>query len=191
MLVRVRLAGMVGMVALLVAVGEAGSSVKAPRLDGSFAIKVTVAGGSNLLDRKVGDVLDRKWSFAPRCARGACDVVLSRQSPSSGIIVVPLRFNGRAYVGTETFVGPYLCAGQTVQGGESGPITWTVRVTRSRVIDGQLRASVIAGSDTQRFQPVTALVAKGCTTPVTEIDRLTGTRVNASLPSASAPPAGA
>jgi len=188
------LAGSALLVGLLVGAGTAGGASSPPRLDGSFALKVTVAGGSNLLDRKVGDVLNRKWSFAPRCTRGACNVVLSRQSPNGGIVVVPLKLNGTAYVGTETFVGPYSCGGQIVQGGESGPITWTVRVTASQSIGGELHATRIEGGATERFAPTAALKARGCKTPVTEFDKLLGTRVGSAAGQSSSsqpPPAGA
>lgn len=149
----------------------------APRLDGSFSVKIMVVAGSNLTDRKVGDVLPRSWSFTPKCASGACNVTLFRQSPLGGAIRVPLTFDGTAYTGTETFVGTYTCGGRTYAGGEQGPIHWRVTVTKSRMIRGQLRATAISGTATERFAPTAAIRAKGCTRPVTESDRLTGARI--------------
>jgi hypothetical protein len=169
---RISLACLAAFVLFAAAAGAAG----APRLDGAFDVKVTVVAGTNLLDRKIGDVLPRSWSFKPACARGACNVTLYRQSPAGNVIRVPMRFDGTAYTATETFVGPYTCKGRLVQGGERGPIRWRVVVKKARNVAGQMRAVAISGTAHERFSPAAAVRATGCSTPVSEDDRLVGTR---------------
>lgn len=162
--------------AVLVVFAAGAGAAAAPRLDGAFDVKVTVVAGTNLIDRKVGDVLPRSWSFKPACAKGACNLTLYRQSPAGGVIRVPMRFDGTAYTATETFVGPYTCKGRLVQGGERGPIRWRVLVTKARTVSGELRAVAISGTAHERFSPVPGVRAMGCSATVSEDDRLTGKR---------------
>jgi hypothetical protein len=155
------------------------AKAKEPHLDGTFAVKQRVLLVKNVFDRKVGDVLDRTWTFKPKCSVGACTTIMSRTTSSGDAARVILRYDStsKSYSGIETFVGPYTCNGELFLHGESGTITWHVTVIKAAHLLGQLRATQVGASDTSRFSPTPDVIAGGCAKQaIIETDKFLGTR---------------
>jgi hypothetical protein len=79
-------------------------AVSAARLTGSIPIDFKVTSGTGNL--KTGLTWTNTWSFAPKCASGACDVVVSGEVTPAGYTVstftATLTRNGAGYSGSTT-----------------------------------------------------------------------------------------
>jgi hypothetical protein len=101
----VRVAGAMGVSALLLLAAAAGAGREAPtpRLVGKFPTKLTVTYARSVLTH-AGQHAVRMWTFAPRCASGGCATTLKRPSITPGstvVFVYTLRpIGARQYKGT-------------------------------------------------------------------------------------------
>jgi hypothetical protein len=113
----------------------------APRLEGAWRVTGRFVLVENLFDRRVGDRVNERWSFRPRCRTGPCDVVLRRNGRST-----VLRRTRSTYRGTERFTGAFRCGNRTYPRGTAYVAQWVIRVTRSRRSGGQVLAVRFSGA---------------------------------------------
>jgi hypothetical protein len=127
--------------------GESGPPTNAPtktgapplsgaRLDGRFLAVLSLT-SSTLTGMGSGG---ERWAFAPRCAKGTCDVSFSRTGSSS---TGTLKQAGASYAGTVSI--PFHianCSGAAVN--ES--VTMRLKVADAAVIHGEWRATRILGT---------------------------------------------
>jgi hypothetical protein len=118
----------------VVGVGDAFAAKKPPRLQGPFAVDVTVVEDSGLVSQP-GDEQERTWLFTPTCAKGACNTRVKLRV-GEGFETVLLRRSGSKYRGTTTT--SFTCRDRTVE--------IEARVTGSAVRGGVLRVTRIAGT---------------------------------------------
>lgn len=118
-----------------------GGTGVAPRLQGAWKVTGRFVLVENLFDRRVGDRVNERWSFRPRCRTGPCAVVLRRNGRST-----LLRRTGSTYRGTERFTGAFRCGNRTYPRGTAYVAQWVIRVTRSRRRGGQAMAVRFSGA---------------------------------------------
>jgi hypothetical protein len=116
----------------LTGVAEASAAKKPPRLQGAFAVEVTVVDDSALVSQP-GDEQARTWLFTPTCPRGACNTRVKLRVGESFETVL-LRRSGSTYRGSTTT--SFTCRDRTVE--------IELRVTGSAVRGGVLRVTRIA-----------------------------------------------
>jgi hypothetical protein len=102
------------------------------QLQGAFQMsgKVTVA--HHVRGERVGQVVQRTWTFTPECTTGPCAAVRLVRSRASGADTLTLTLQATAsetYAGAGVFYAPLRCAGQVYPQGEKIPFRITVRVT--------------------------------------------------------------
>lgn len=148
------------------------SSASSARVEGLWKITLTVTElTGELVDRRTGDVLERKWTFTPRCARGACDLILNRQTPSGVAITTPVTFDGVSYKAGET-EQRLLCSGpRPTAPNQRGAVFdqgLEIRVSIEFHVDavtirkGDVFAVRITGSVTTNYEPTAEAAAGGC-----------------------------
>lgn len=126
-------------------VGTRPSSGRAPseaaRLAGTWTVTGRFVLVENLVDRRVGDLVNERWSLQPRCRAGACDVVLRRNGRST-----LLRRRGSTYRGIEQFMGAFRCDDRTYPRGTVYAAEWVLRVTAVRRSGGRTYATRFSGA---------------------------------------------
>jgi hypothetical protein len=115
--------------------------VDAARLAGTWTVTGSFVLVENLIDRRVGDRVNERWSLQPRCRVGACDVVLRRNGRST-----VLRRRGSTYRGIERFTGAFRCNDRTYPRGTVYAAEWVVRVTAVRRSGGRTYATRFSGA---------------------------------------------
>jgi hypothetical protein len=168
---------------VLVALGGASSALaadraqaKPPRLQGSWTMSGSATSIQNgeIFGVETGPVEGtRTWRFTPKCARGACDVVLSRELSGGGTQEVVLdRRSGNRYIAALDLTQVALTCDDPpveVEEGWLGTATFTVQVTRSAVVGGKRLATRIKASLHFLWDNSPAYDAvSGCSSPLVE-----------------------
>ena len=121
--------------AYLALAGDAlGAKQQSPRLDGSFAVRLTVVEDSTQFQTP-GDVNDRTFLFMPTCRKGACNVKVKLKSGST-FEVVALERAGSTYRGSKTV--SFECVDRLIE--------IELRVAKSSKKDGPLHVTRVTGS---------------------------------------------
>jgi len=105
----------------------------------------------NYTNIKVGQTFRERWTIRPRCATGACSVVVHRGQ--IGEVPAKLRQHGNLYTGTGTDLGSRCGSTKTRQ-----TSTITIKVVRARFIQGVWRAGAFSGTQSD-YTPA----GSGCT----------------------------
>jgi hypothetical protein len=115
------------------------------RLQGQFELDGTVTTAERILGERVGDSVDRIWSFTPLCPTGSCAQITLVRPRSNGTDTVVLeRQTPGHYVGRGVFYAPLRCSRRTYPTGVRVPFSITVAVTQALVINGVTVSSRIA-----------------------------------------------
>jgi hypothetical protein len=126
-------------------------SPAAARLQGQFLLAGRVTAADNVRGVRVGQSVLRKWTFAPRCALGACATVgLVRERRGGTDRLVLHRRSPAYYVGSGAFYAPLNCGGRTYKRGQLVPFTITVRVTAAKAVTVGVVATRVRASYTNR-----------------------------------------
>jgi hypothetical protein len=124
----------------------AGAPAVRGRLQGTFAMHGTVTTAVNVYGEHVGQHVQRKWIFNPRCPTGSCRrVTLVRQRSGQNLLnkLVLEKSGPGVYVGHGHFWVPLRCAGQVVAHGGRATETITVRITRTTTVGSTRFATAI------------------------------------------------
>ncbi|HEY2771175.1 MAG TPA: hypothetical protein VGI87_11420 [Solirubrobacteraceae bacterium] len=117
------------------------------RLEGTFSVagKITVA--VHISGERVGQRVQRTWTFTPLCPTGGCaQVELVRQRPSGTDSVVLGLLSTDRYVGRGRFFAALTCGGRRHARGVSVPFTISVRITKTRLVSGVAVATELQAS---------------------------------------------
>jgi hypothetical protein len=100
------------------------------RLEGQFSMQARITVAHNVVRERVGERLDRTWTFRPLCAGGACAQIQLVRNRAGGADVLTLdQTTPGSYAGDGLFYAPLSCAGKTYVRGESVPFRITVKIT--------------------------------------------------------------
>jgi hypothetical protein len=107
------------------------------RLQGQFQLtgQITVAVG--VRGERVGQAIQRSWSFDPSCPTGPCQTIalVRRRATGTDRLVLGL-VDADYYAGTGSFYAPLRCHGRLQRRGELVPFSVTVRITNAALGPG-------------------------------------------------------
>lgn len=185
-----------GMVVLLIVpLALAGCSAKSPpvsreslrpsgspalassRVEGEWKITLTVTElTGELLDRRQGDVVERRWTFTPKCATGPCELILKRQTPVGTFLTTPVTLDGANYEAKE-LGEPIVCSAPDKSAvfdqGLKVRVSIRFHVEAATLKNRAALATRIAGTATTDYVPTSEAAAGGCKAFV-EKDTLVG-----------------
>jgi hypothetical protein len=117
--------------------------LRVARLEGSFDVKLTVRATSGIKSVRRGRTYSERWTFTPRCAKGACRtrVGVSSLYSTLGGWSLALNRSGALYRKSKT-ARILQCFYKPVR----GPLTVKVRVTKGAWVDSEWRAKRITGT---------------------------------------------
>lgn len=118
--------------ATVTASASAQTPAPAAQLEGTFQMsgKVTVA--HNVRGERVGQLVQRTWTFTPECTVAPCadvGLVRSRATGSDALTLTLQHTAPETYAGAGVFYAPLRCAGRFYPRGQQIPFRITVRVT--------------------------------------------------------------
>lgn len=123
----------------------------AARLQGQFTMSGRVTVAVNVRGERVGQKVQRTWTFAPACPTGWCTQIGLGRTRSAGTDLLWLFRTGPArYSGHGVFYAPLRCGNTTYARGESVPFTITVRITAAALSAGVPVATAIKATYTNR-----------------------------------------
>jgi hypothetical protein len=133
--------------AVLVAVAIAGSVLAASalaqppapavQLQGAFQMSGTVTVAQFVRGERVGEVVQRTWTFTPLCPAGPCATVRLVRTRAAGTDTLMLHAVGpNAYTGRGRFYAPLRCAGRIYRPGQVIPFRIRVNVTNTAPVAG-------------------------------------------------------
>jgi hypothetical protein len=138
----------------LVAAPAAAAPVAKPgraRLEGDFTMTGKVTKSVRIRGQHVGQVVHRRWAFTSSCRSGPCaSVQLVRQRQSGTDRLRLKRISRGYYEGNGKFYARLRCAGRLYYRGVSVPFTIQVHVTGATISGGQVLATRIRATYTNR-----------------------------------------
>jgi hypothetical protein len=121
------------------------------RLQGAFELAGRVTVADNVPGERVGDLVDRIWTFTSACPTGPCAAVgLVRPRASADDALVLRRRGPARYVGGGSFFAPLRCAGRVYPDGEQVPFTITVEITRAVIFGPAVVATRVSATYVNR-----------------------------------------
>jgi hypothetical protein len=117
------------------------------RLQGAFELAGRVTVADNVPGERVGDGVDRIWTFTSACPTGPCAAVgLVRPRALANDLLVLHRRGPARYVGDGSFFVPLRCAGRVYPNGEKVPFTITVEITRAVIFGPAVVATRVSAT---------------------------------------------
>ena len=101
--------------------------------------RVTVA--QNVRGERVGEVVQRTWTFTPQCPIGPCAVQLVRGRATGTDTLTLQQTAADTYAGSGTFFAPLRCAGRIYPHGQEVPFRITVHIT---AVTGDVASTISA-----------------------------------------------
>ena len=133
------------------------------RLSGQFAIAGQVTVASDIPGERVGQTVNRSWSFQSQCDVPQCPTATLIRARASATDTLTLRLQSPAYyVGSGSFYAAVGCGGRVYPRGALVPFTIAVRITAAAPLGSQdvttsIRATYINRSRTNLTPCVSAL----------------------------------
>ncbi|HTT29435.1 MAG TPA: hypothetical protein VMG37_13560 [Solirubrobacteraceae bacterium] len=118
------------------------------RLAGSFQMTGRVTAARNVRGERVGEMVQRTWTFTPLCVTGPCaQVRLFRGRANATDTLILTQTSPGHYAGAGHFFAPLKCGGTVYSAGEEVPyeIKLTIIATTTAP-DGTVLASQISGT---------------------------------------------
>ena len=139
-------------VAAVLAVGS-GSAAAQPapvesRLAGTYQMTGRVTAAHDVRGERVGELVQRTWTFTPLCVTGPCaQVRLFRARADATDTLILTQTSPGHYSGSGRFFAPLKCAGTVYSAGEEVPFNINVTVTATTTApDGTVLAQQIGAT---------------------------------------------
>ncbi len=111
------------------------------QLRGAFQMNGTVTVAQNVRGERVGEVVQRTWTFIPQCAIGPCAVQLVRGRATGTDMLTLQETTPGTYAGSGSFFAPLRCAGRVYPHGQEIPFRITVHIT---AVTGDVASTITA-----------------------------------------------
>ena len=111
------------------------------QLRGSFQMNGRVTVAQNVRGERVGEVVQRTWTFTPQCPIGPCVVQLVRGRATGTDTLTLQQTATDTYAGSGTFFAPLRCAGRVYPHGQEVPFRITVHIT---AVTGDVASTISA-----------------------------------------------
>jgi hypothetical protein len=136
-------------VPVAVGVAAAGLAASAPAqappsadLRGDFQMSGRVTVARNVKGERVGQLVQRTWTFTPQCSQAPCASVQLVRQRATGTDTLTLQLTGDGtYSGTGRFFAPLRCAGRIYPQGQEVPFRITVHIT---AVNGDVASAISA-----------------------------------------------
>jgi hypothetical protein len=118
------------------------------RLQGTWTMKGKITRADNVRGERKGQKITRKWSFSSTCASGPCKTLKVTRTRTRGQkdTTVLKRVRKDYYSGKGSFYVRLRCAGKVYPRGGLATMSISVKVTRSRTVQGKRFATRIGAS---------------------------------------------